>query len=49
MSQINLANLGIPELPSGSVIASESPGPKVIMGNTGAGVSSLPNDGWMLF
>ena len=44
MSKINVTNLGRPNLPTGSVMVSNPPGPEVTMGNNfGAGVSSLPN------
>ena len=45
MSKINIANLGRPELPTGSAIVSKSPSADGTMDNTsGAGVSTLPND-----
>ena len=43
MSKINITNLRRPELPTGTVMVSASPGPNGTVGNTsGAGVLSLP-------
>ena len=49
MSKINITNLGRPELPMGSVMISELPGPKITVNNTSAvRVSSFPSNDQML-